>query len=648
MKKQKPVIRRSMKRIITIGCLLLAFQSQAQDAPWSEQLANTIMNTWKDSVATANSKPIRWTYDLGVVLKGIEGVWHKTGDPRYFNYMQKSMDLLIDDKGVIKTYKLEDYNIDNVLLGRILITLFDVTGKDKYYKAATALREQLKTQPRTKEGGFWHKKRYPNQMWLDGLYMGEPFYAEYAATFNEATDFDDIANQFIWMEQHARDTKTGLLYHAWDESKEEKWADKTTGLSPNFWARAMGWYGMALVDVLEQFPQQHPKREALLQILKRYADAVQKVQDTKTGLWWDVLDKPAQGKNYLEASASCMFVYTYAKAVRLGYLPASYLAIARKGYNGIIIKFIEKGPNGLMNLKGTVSVSGLGGSPYRDGSFDYYMSEPVVVNDPKGVGAFIQAANEMELLPTLETGKGKTVLLDDYFNAERKKDITGVVKPYHYKWEEQDNNGFSFLGNVFNSYGVQTKTLSEAPTAANLAKADIYFIVDADNVTDNPTPNYMQPQYADVIYNWVKAGGVLVIFHNDKGNAEFEHFNALPNKFGVTLNEDSYNRQAGTGYEFGAVYINSGNAILPHVKKIYQKEICSMTLQEPAKAELKKDSLTIFAVAKVGKGTVFITGDPWLYNEYTDGRKLPLEFENFKAANDLVPWLIRQTKTTKK
>jgi unsaturated rhamnogalacturonyl hydrolase len=254
----------------------------------------------------------------------------------------------------------------------------------------------------------------------------------------------------------------------------------------------------------------------------------------------------------------------------------------------------------------------------------------------------------MELLATLKMGKGKTVLLDDYYNAERKKDITGKIMPYHYKWEEMDNNGFSILGHVFNNYGVKTTTLSESPSVKNLKNADIYFIVDADNISDNPTPNYVQQKEVNVISDWVKSGGTLVIFHNDKGNAEFEHFNILPEKFGIHLNEDSYNRQVpGVGYSFGAINIPAGHIILPNEKKIYQKEICSINVKAPATAVLKKDDLVIFAVAKVGKGTVFLTGDPWLYNEYTDGRKLPMEYENYKASKDLVQWLIAQTKEKK-
>jgi unsaturated rhamnogalacturonyl hydrolase len=389
-----PTMAMLLCSILLTASLTTAF---GQTAPLSERMADTAMNTlWRDATKNESGTPAKWTYDHGLVLKGIEGVWHATGDRKYFNYIKQSMDQYINADGTIKTYKLDDYNLDNVLNGRVLLLLYKTTREEKYRNAAALLREQLKTQPRTSEGGFWHKKIYPSQMWLDGLYMGEPFYAEYAATFHEDAAFDDIARQFILMELHSRDTKTGLLYHGWDESRKQRWANPVTGRSPNFWGRAVGWYAMALVDTLDHFPEHHPQRAALLAILKRLATAVERYQDPKSGLWYQVLDKGDAKGNYLEASAACMFVYALAKAVRQGYLPAAYLAVARKGYQGITTQFIEPKAGGGVNLKGTVSVAGLGGNPYRDGSYEYYLSEKVVTNDPKGVGAFLLASVEME------------------------------------------------------------------------------------------------------------------------------------------------------------------------------------------------------------------------------------------------------------
>ena len=216
------------------------------------------------------------------MLKAIEQMWYATGDPKYFRHIQKGMDHWIDENGNHKDYHLEEYNIDHVTPALGMMTLYRVTGQDKYKKMVELFRSQLKTHPRTNEGGFWHKKIYPYQMWLDGLYMGEPFYAEYSRVFGE-DNWNDIANQFVWMEKHARDPKTGLLYHGWDESKQQRWANKTTGQSPHFWGRAMGWYAMGIVDTLEHFPKDHPRRGELIAILDRVAAAIEKVQDPKSG-----------------------------------------------------------------------------------------------------------------------------------------------------------------------------------------------------------------------------------------------------------------------------------------------------------------------------------------------------------------------------
>ncbi len=581
-------------------------------------------------------------------MKGIAGVWLNTADGRYFRFIQQSIDRFIKDDGTIRTYELNDYNIDNINNGKILLMLYNVTGQEKYRKAAALLREQLKTHPRTSEGGFWHKKIYPSQMWLDGLYMGEPFYAEYAATFHEDGTFDDIARQFVLMERHSRDEKTGLLYHGWDESKQQRWADTVTGHSPNFWGRAMGWYAMALVDTLEFFPKDHPQRATLLAILKRLAVAIERYQEPESGLWYEVLDKAGKKGNYLEASAACMFVYSLAKAVRLGYLPTNYLGVAQTGYREIKARFIETEATGQVNLKGTVSVAGLGGNPYRDGSYDYYLSEKVVTNDPKGVGAFLMASNEIEISRSLPLGRGKTVLLDSYFNSETKKDSTGRVVPFHYKWEERPNSGFSFWGNVFRNYGVKTETLAEGPTSANLKRANIYIIVDPDIKEENEHPNFIEPAHVKAITDWVRSGGVLVLMGNDLGNAEFDHLNQLAGQFGIQFNKDSRNKVPGNEFALGRILAPVGHPIFTTARDLYLKEVSTLSLRSPAKPIIEDKGDVIMAMARLGRGTVFAVGDPWLYNEYVDGRKLPPEFHNFKAAQDLARWLIKQSSSRTK
>lgn len=542
----------SILALITFGVLPIF----AQEEKLSEKIAATAMTAlWHDPARNENGQPSRWSYEQGVVLKGIEGVWLSTGEGRYFSFIQKAMDNFVNADGTIHNYNADDYNLDNINCGKSLLLLYKVTGQDKYRKAAALLREQLKNHPRTSEGGFWHKKIYPSQMWLDGLYMAEPFYAEYAATFHEPAAFDDIAKQFILMESHSRDPKTGLLYHGWDESKQQRWADPATGHSPNFWDRAMGWYAMALVDTLDYFPRNHPQRAQLLAILNRLALTVAKYQDPKTGLWYQVVDKGTEKGNYLEASGSSMFVYALAKGVRKGYLPENFLAVARRGYKGLTSEFIKTDATGQTNLDGTVSVAGLGGNPYRDGSYQYYLSEKVVRNDPKGVGAFLMASNEMDIAAKQPIGKGKTVMLDSYFNNELKKDVTGEMVSWHYKWDELPNSGFSLWGNVFRSDGVTTDTLYSAPSSSNLKTADIYIIVDPDTETETSKPNYVSASDVKVISDWVKAGGVLVLMGNDFGNAEFDHFNHLAGAFGIEFNKDSRNKVPGNDYSMGRLVV---------------------------------------------------------------------------------------------
>lgn len=633
-------------KIFIAGFLLLVsfIASSAQTRPLSEQVAATAMTSlWKDAAKNSSGVPPRWTYEYGVVLKGVEGVWLMTGDGRYFEFIQKGIDSFVNPDGSIRTYNAADYNLDNILLGRTLLLLYKVTQQDKYLKAAGLLREQLKNQPRTSDGGFWHKKIYPNQMWLDGLYMGEPFYAEYAATMHDDGAFDDIAKQFILMETHSRDEKTGLLYHGWDESKQQRWANRLTGRSPNFWDRAMGWYGMALVDALDFYPQSHPKRAELIAILNRFAKAVKTYQDPKTGLWYQVLDKGTEKGNYLEASGSCMFVYALAKGVRMGYLPQEYFNVASKGYQGLRDRFV-KIDSGQTSLEGTVSVAGLGGNLYRDGSYEYYLSEKVVTNDPKGIGALLLASTEMEIASTQSIGKGKTVLLDSYFNNEMKKDATGRLVPFHYKWDELPNSGFSLWGNVFRQYGVKTQTLNVAPTTSNLKQAQIYIIVDPDTETESEKPNFVSDTNVKAVAQWVKDGGVLVLMGNDVGNAEFDHFNQLAKQFGIEFNKDSRNKVLGNNFVTGKLVVVPPHEIFKTARNLYLKEISTLKLSSPARAVFEEGGDKLMAVAKYGKGTVFAVGDPWLYNEYTDGRKLPAEYDNFKAAQDLALWLIKQTK----
>ncbi len=612
-----------------------------QAMPLSLRLTNTLMNrVWLEDDGTPVGIPRNWTYEQGVQMKAVEQVWYATGDPKYFDFIKRGMDFWFDQEGRLSRYNLEEYNIDHITPGRGMMTLYRVTNDKKYKDAVELIRSQLKTHPRTKEGGFWHKKIYPWQMWLDGLYMAQPFYAEYSMV-NGEDNWNDIANQFVWMEARARDAKTGLLYHGWDESKEQKWANKETGLSPHVWGRAMGWYAIALADTLDYFPKNHPRRAELVAIFNREAGAIAKYQDKKTGVWYDIIDLPDRPKNYIESSASAMFVYSLAKGVRQGNLPEKYLETVRKGWAGIKKEFIKELPDGSLDWEGTVSVSGLGGNPYRDGSFDYYMSEKLRTNDVKGLGPAVMAAVEMESLERGgRIGNGKVVMLDDYFNREIRKD--GSV--WHYKWEEKNHGGFYALGEHFKSYGATLEILSSAPNVNNLKNANVYIIVDPDTDKETEKPNFISQTDAKNIADWVKSGGVLVMLGNDFGNAEFDNWNVLARQFGIEFNKDSKYRVQNNNFVEGRVRTGQGNALFKENRQLFLKEISTLNVSPPARVILEAEGNNIMAVAKFGKGTVFALGDPWLYNEYVDGRKLPAEYENFKAANDFALWLLNQTR----
>jgi len=362
--------------------------------PISERMARSVMNRF-------GIEDLKWHYEHGLVLQSIFLLGLKTGQEELCAYVKSMYDTLITPQGEIPGYRKTEYNLDQINPGKTLFLLHKKYGEVKYRIAIETLRNQLGSHPRTATNGFWHKRIYPWQMWLDGLYMAEPFYAQYAAEHGLEKDFDDIKHQFVLVESKTRDEKTGLLYHAWDESREQRWANPDTGCSPHFWGRALGWYCMALVDVLEFIPPSQPKHsEALAAIARRLFTPLLKFQDAQSGLWYQVLDLGGCEKNYTESSASSMFVYFLFKCLRLGLVPESdaktVRTAAEKAYRGLLQK-VEVDPSGELHLTGICKVAGLGGTPYRDGSYEYYVSEPVASDDFKGVGPFIMASMECEV-----------------------------------------------------------------------------------------------------------------------------------------------------------------------------------------------------------------------------------------------------------
>ncbi len=368
---------------------------------WSVCMADSEINRRGDKLAWRPDRNVKWDYTAGLFTLSLLKLNEQVPTPVYVEFSKEAIGSFITSDGSIRGYKPEEYNIDNIAPGKTVIALYQLTKEERYKKCAELLRKQLETHPRTTAGGFWHKQRYPNQMWLDGLFMGAPFYAEYVKVFQgPATDYDDVSKQFRLISEHLYDAKTGLYYHGWDESKQQDWANKTTGTSSNFWGRGLGWYAMACVDVPDFLPKDHAGRKEIIAQLRQVAAGIAKWQDPKSGLWWQVLDQGGREGNYLEATASAMFVYALAKGMNEGYLAHDeFEAVTDRGYLGIVQRLIKRDERGDISLTQCCSVAGLGYG--RDGSYAYYLREPIVYNDLKGVGPFILAGLELQKLHKL-------------------------------------------------------------------------------------------------------------------------------------------------------------------------------------------------------------------------------------------------------
>lgn len=390
-----------MKKVFLILLLAIPILSQCNESsqkkndtdPYYIRMADSEMQRNPESWMVDFMDKIKWNYTHGLEMQAFTKVYEKTGNNIYFDYALSYADTMVNDDGTIKTYNLERYNIDHINPGKFLFNVYEKSQDPKYLKALQLLRSQMDTHPRISNGGFWHKNIYPHQVWLDGLYMACPFLAEYGKTFNQPQLFDEVALQLITAYEDLIDEETGLLYHGWDESREQRWADPITGKSPNFWSRSIGWYMMALVDVLEFMPLDHPQRGEIIEILNKISATIDKYRDSQTGMWYQLTNLQDREGNYLESSGSIMFIYTWVKGAQNGYLPKEYLEKGETAFDQFVNRFIRENDDGTISVTDVCSVAGLGGDKiYRDGSFEYYISEPVRDDDPKAIGPFIMTS----------------------------------------------------------------------------------------------------------------------------------------------------------------------------------------------------------------------------------------------------------------
>lgn len=354
---------------------------------------------WNIESIKQGKKP-SWNYIDGCMMVSLLELYKTTKDEKYLSFVKEFVDYYVHEDGTILGYDKEKYSTDDVSETRVLFDLYAYTKEEKYLKAIQRVYEQILTHPRTKEGNFWHKKIYPNQVWLDGLYMMQPFYTRYETQLNKMQNYRDIVDQFKNVYTLMRDPNTGLYYHGYDSSKTMFWADPKTGLSKNFWLRSLGWFTVAMIDVFEYMDEQmFDERHSIMEMFKETVDSILKFQDPESKMFYQVPNFPGREKNYLETSGSSMIAYAILKGVRLKALPARYQRIGLEIFEGICKTYLTV-KNEDLNLGGICLVAGLGpeNNLRRDGTYEYYMSEPIVENDAKGVGPFIMAYTEVKRL----------------------------------------------------------------------------------------------------------------------------------------------------------------------------------------------------------------------------------------------------------
>lgn len=383
--------------------LIAKAQKVDKNQPWSVRMVQSEMVRCPESWQLDFQPALKWDYCHGLELQAMLDVYDRYGDERIYNYALAYADTMIHNDGSIVKYKRSDFSLDRINSGKFIFRIYDQTKNEKYRKALDLMRSQLDDHPRNEDGGFWHKKIYPNQVWLDGIYMGAPFYAEYAYRNSRVNDYADVINQFLMAARHTYDPQTDLFKHACDVSRKERWSNPETGQSLHSWGRAMGWYAMAFVDALDFIPKHEAKRDSMLMVFNQLCGMIKRTQEPKSGLWYQVLDKSGAPGNYLESSCSVMFVYALFKGVRMGYIDKSYLDVAIKGYNSILKEFIEVDKDGLVTITKACAVAGLGGKVYRSGDYDYYINEMIRPNDAKAVGPFIMASLEWERLQEVKS-----------------------------------------------------------------------------------------------------------------------------------------------------------------------------------------------------------------------------------------------------
>ena len=604
-----PSSRSLLPALILLGSLA-ALTLRAEAAPLSQRVANLAMERWPaDGMRSEPSTSSDRVEEFGPLLEAVSAVWYNSADGDYFRYVKRSVDTWVDLQGANASNVSRAELSNDAQFDREILLLYRVTLDAKYYRLAEQLHRQMVTSC---------KAPAENARETPAGLACESFLAEYAAVFEEPGNFAQITAQFVrWDERIGRLKSPGSAAVARQLRIER--------------ARLLA----AIVDSLLYYPSADPGRAQLVEILRRSAAAVVQDQDGYSGF----LNHASEGSaDTADSAVRCFVVYGLAKGVRLGYLPAQFSETARRGW-ALVQKQLPVDGSGAVSLAAAAqsNLARKRSPAQTDGS------SPA---GPGTVGAFLLAAVEMELAPTAGLGRGDTVLLDAWFNSQQRKNAAGQMESFHYKWSDFSDSGYSLLGHLFESYGAVTDILSTAPTQSSLDAAQYYIIVSPDIPVKNPNPHYMTSQDAAEIAAWVKRGGILVIFENDPPNADIAHLNLLADQFGIHFDDVLHHHVIGEQVESGRIPVAGDGPLFHRVHTLYMKDTCAISLRKPATTLLRDRGDTVMATVKYGRGMVFAAVDPWLYNEYTDGRKdsrdIYKQFDNFAGGRELVQWLLQQ------
>jgi unsaturated rhamnogalacturonyl hydrolase len=595
--------------VATLALSPFATADHAASAPWSERIANSLLLPHR---TTQPAEEVSATFDAetGFVLQGLEAEWYNTANGDYYRRAKEIVDAALQAPGGSGS---ADQPADAAAqLGRQLLFFYRVTLNESYYYAAEKLRRQLAASCGISavEGQPARAGDQPAKH----ICTAEPFLAEVASVFDRPQDFAALTKDFL----------------AWDLQNHQGRSGHAEKLSGAEAATSDAGLAAALVGSLEYYPRSDPGRAQLAAILSQIASTTE-----------SELNKRGNSSPHRTVSpaAACLYVYALLKGVRLGFLPNHFTAVAEEAWNAIVKDGVH------VYASGTIGLS----QASEDNSGHETTQRPAAgssrASEQHGTGVFLMAATEVDLIPTASAASGQTVMVDSWYNSQQRKNAAEQMEYFHYKWSDRSDSGYSLLGWMFQSRGASLEALTAAPTRDRLRGAQFYIIVSPDIPVKNPNPHYMNEQDAAEIAAWVHDGGVLILMENDPPNADITHLNLLSDRFGIHFDDVLKHHIIGEQVEDGRIQVETGGPLFHQAHTFYMKDTCAISVRGAATALLRDRGDIVMAMAKYGRGTVFAAVDPWLYNEYTDGRRNPEvygQFDNFAGGTEVVRWLLEQ------